>query len=272
MIDTEEIIQWYPGHMAQAFRKIDERMRLCDIIIEVIDARLPDATSNPNLATLSANRPKLIILSRDDLADPQTTKDWIAYLQSNGKRAVAVNAKHPNSLSLAFYHIGLLTGDKRKNLRAMVVGMPNTGKSTVINGLLRRKAAKTEDKPGVTRSLQWFRVTPNLELMDSPGILLPKIEKLEAQWKLAVTGAIPRERFDPETVVAQFHEWLLEQTGGHSHIPDLQTYTQARGYLRQGGEPNMHNAALAYLSDLNEGKFGRLSFEVPQQTASSDAG
>ena len=145
-------------------------------------------------------------------------------------------------------------------MRAMVVGIPNTGKSSIINGLLRRTAAKTEDKAGVTRSLQWFRVQPKLEVMDTPGILVPKIATPEAQWQLALTGALPRERFDAEDVVEHFVAWAREHRP-QADVPDLETFARGRGFARRGGEVDLHNAAGAYLKDFNDGKFGRITFE-----------
>jgi ribosome biogenesis GTPase A len=269
LTDAEQVIQWYPGHMAKAMRRIEERIKLVDIIIEVIDARLPASSTNPRLSELAGNRPRLVVITRQDLADARRTKEWIAHLQSRGQRAVSVNAKAANGLSVVRYYLGLLTGH-RKNLRAIVVGMPNTGKSTVINGLIRRSAAKAENKPGVTRQIQWFRVHPNLELMDSPGIMAPKIENLQAQWQLALTGMIPRERFDAVDVVNRFWEWLMEQTGGHTHVPCLMTFAKTRNFLRKGAEPDLHNAAVSYLHDLNEGKFGRFSLEQPPPPVSPE--
>jgi ribosome biogenesis GTPase A len=145
----------------------------------------------------------------------------------------------------------------------MVVGLPNSGKSSVINGLLRRAAARTEDRAGVTRQLQWFRVGPNLELMDTPGILVPKIASPEAQWKLALVGAVPRERYDPEDISIRFHRWLVESTKGRTKVPDLETFARVRGFMRKGGEVEYHNAAQSYIKDFNDGKFGRISLEQP---------
>jgi ribosome biogenesis GTPase A len=152
--------------------------------------------------------------------------------------------------------------DETGTTRAMVVGIPNTGKSSIINGLLRRTAAKAEDKAGVTRSLQWFRVRPKLEVMDSPGILVPKIATPEAQWQLALTGALPRERFDAEAVIGKFAHWA--QARGLDAVPELEAFARARGFARRGGEIDLHNAAGAYLKDFGEAKFGRISFERPE--------
>jgi ribosome biogenesis GTPase A len=145
--------------------------------------------------------------------------------------------------------------------RAMVVGIPNSGKSSVINGLVGRSVARTEDRAGVTRQLQWFKVGGGLELMDTPGILVPRIPTADAQWKLALVAAVPRDHYDPEDVVARFHRWLTEKTGGRTKVPDLSAFAQMRGFVRHGGESDYHNAAQSYVKDFNDGKFGRITLE-----------
>ncbi len=150
----------------------------------------------------------------------------------------------------------------------MVVGLPNSGKSSVINGLLRRAAARTEDRAGVTRALQWFRVGANLELMDTPGILVPKIASGDAQWKLALVGAVPRDRFDPQDVAARFYRWTVENAGARPKVPDLETFSRARGFMRKGASVDYHNAAQAYIKDFSQGKFGRITLErAPEHDA-----
>ena len=261
--DVEQVIQWYPGHMAAAMRKIEENMKLIDVVIEVVDARVPLSGSNPMLDQVAGKRARLLVLTREDLADPVSTVKWLTKLNATQRRAVAVNAKDQTSVGKANFHLGQLTSGTSRSQRAIVVGLPNSGKSSVINGLLRRSAAQTEDRPGVTRATQWFRVQPMLELMDTPGILVPKIDAPDAQWKLAITGAIPRERFDPEDVVGRFHKWLVEKTHRRTRVPDLQSYATARGFLKKGAETDLHNAAQSYIRDFNDGKFGRITLEDP---------
>ena len=264
--DFEQIIQWYPGHMVTAMRKIDEYMKLIDVVIEVIDARVPHCGANPMLDVIAGKKPRLIVLSREDLADPAATIKWMTVFNGNQRRAIAVNGRDQSSVGKANFHLGQLATQKG-NQRAIVVGLPNSGKSSIINGLLRRAAAKTEDRPGVTRSTQWFRVQPNLELMDTPGVLVPKIDTPEAQWMLAMTGAIPRERYDPEDVAERFHKWLKEKSENRTKVPDLQTFAATRGFLRRGTTIDMHNAAQSYIKDFNDGKFGRMTFETPPDDA-----
>ena len=253
-------IQWYPGHMAQAMRKLGERLRVVDVVIEVVDARVPRASSNPALDGLAARKRRLVVLAAEDLADPHTTREWLAWYAARDRPAVAVNGKDQGSVRRVADALDALT-EPAGTTRAMVVGIPNTGKSTIINGLVGRTAAKAQDKAGVTRSLQWFRVRPKLEVMDSPGILVPKIATPEAQWQLALTGALPRERFDAEEVVGKFVAWAGAR--GLDAVPSLEDFARGRGFARRGGDPDMHNAAGAYLKDFGDAKFGRVSFERP---------
>jgi ribosome biogenesis GTPase A len=251
-------IQWYPGHMATAMRKLGERLKIVDVVIEVLDARVPRSSANPALDRVAAHKPRLVVLGREDLADPHATREWIAWHERNGRTAIPVNGKDQGSVKRIGAALAALAAG-RGATRAMVVGIPNTGKSSIINSLLRRTAAKTADKAGVTRSLQWFRIQPKLEVMDTPGILVPKIATPEAQWQLALTGALPRERFDAEEVVERFAAWAREHR--YAQVPDLESYARARGFARRGGEADLHNAAGAYLKDFNDGKFGRITFE-----------
>lgn len=259
--EFERVIQWYPGHMAAAMRRIGEYMKLIDILIEVVDARVPQSGANPMLDVMAAKRPRLLMLSREDLADPVQTAAWIRHFEAAHKRAVSVNGLEQSSVSKANVYLEQVAGDSRAPQRVMVAGLPNSGKSSIINSLLRRSAARTEDRAGVTRALQWFRVGANLELMDTPGILVPKISTAEAQWKLALVGAVPRERYDPEDVAVRFHRWLVERTKGRTNVPDLESFSRSRGFMRKGGEVDYHNAAQSYIKDFNQGKFGRITLE-----------
>jgi ribosome biogenesis GTPase A len=258
-------IGWFPGHMAQSIRLMRERLELVDVVIEVIDARLPTISANPLLDEIIGNRARIVLLGREDLADPQMTVKWIVYEQQLGRRALAINGKQQGSVRNALPLLNQLAGT-RKTTRAMVVGIPNTGKSTVINGLAKRTAAKAEDKAGVTRSLNWFRVSPTLEIMDTPGILVPKIETLDAQWQLALCNALPRERYDAQEVVEMFTAWAARR--GYD-VPDLAAFARERGFLRRGNEIDFHNAAAAYVKDFNLAKFGRITFETPPAVAAA---
>lgn len=250
---------WFPGHMAQSIRLMRERLTLVDVIVEVVDARLPTISANPLLDELIGVTPRLVLLGREDLADPHLTGKWVAYERALGRRALAINGKLVGSVRNALPLLHELGGERRTT-RAMVVGIPNTGKSTVINALAKRTAAKAEDKAGVTRSLSWFRISPTLEVMDTPGIMPPKIETLDAQWQLALCNALPRDRYDAQEIVARFTLWAAEH--GRA-VPDLETFARRRGFLRRANELDLHTAAAAFVKDFNLAKFGRITFETP---------
>ena len=256
----DRIVQWYPGHMARAMRRIADYLKLIDIVIETIDARAVRSDANPALDRLIGKRDRIVALSRDDLADPATTKRWIEDFAARGREAIAVEARQQQSVSPLLAALTARAKARGGISRAIVVGVPNSGKSSIINGLLRRSAAKTEDRAGVTRQLQWFRLGPSLELMDTPGILVPKIETAQSQWKLALIGAVPRERYDPYEVCVEFHRWAAAR--GHG-VPDLAEFARARGFLSRGGELDEHNAAQSYIKAFNDGVFGRISLEAP---------
>jgi ribosome biogenesis GTPase A len=258
--ELERVVQWYPGHMVRAMRRIGEYLKLIDIVIEVVDARVPLSGRNPALDALIARRTRIVALNRDDLADPSTTKAWVEAFARLGLDAIGVDGRSQRSVARVATAITRSAKSRSGIARALVVGLPNSGKSSIINALLRRAAAKTEDRAGVTRQLQWFRLAPNVEVMDTPGILVPKIATKDAQWKLAISGAVPRDRYDPEQVAAAFHHWLTQRRP-RTRVPDLAAFAAARGFVRRGGEIDYHNAAQSYIRALNAGTFGRISFE-----------
>jgi ribosome biogenesis GTPase A len=248
--------------MAKAARRIREHLGAIDIVVEVLDARIPASGRNPLLDELAAKRARVLTLDRQDLADPATTKRWLQYLSRNGAQAVAVDGRAARSVARVAAAIRSSGRSARGMARAMIVGIPNSGKSTIVNALLGRAAARTEDRAGVTRHTQWFRLADNVELMDTPGLLPPKIANPQAQWKLALCGAVPRDRYDPQEVAGAFHDWLRARTPG-TRVPDLVTFAQRRGFVRRGGEVDYHNAAQSYIRAFNEGAFGRISLESP---------
>jgi ribosome biogenesis GTPase A len=259
--ELERIVQWYPGHMVKAMRKMGEYLKLIDLVVEVVDARVPRSGRNPMLDTLLERRLRILVLNRDDLADPHATRAWIEHFKQRGLETIAVDGRSQPSVAHVAAALTRLAKTRQGMSRAIVVGLPNSGKSSIINGLLRRAAAKTEDRAGVTRQLQWFRLPPNVEVMDTPGILVPKIATKDAQWKLAISGAVPRDRYDPEQVAVAFERWAT----GHrprAQVPDLEAFATARGFRVRGGEIDYHNAAQSYIRALNDGTFGRLTFET----------
>lgn len=260
----ERTVQWYPGHMAKALRRMREYLRAIDVVVEVVDARVARSGRSPVLDALAAKHARIVAFTRDDLADPATTKRWLASLASSGVAAMAVDARAQRSVARI---AGTIAGARGKGAgkgiaRAMIVGLPNSGKSTIVNALVGRAAARTEDRAGVTRQLQWFRLSPSVELMDTPGVLPPKISSAGAQWKLAICGAVPQDRYEPEEVVETFHRWLVAR-GRDAGVPDLRAFAAARGFVRRGGETDFHNAARSYVSAFNAGVFGRISLEAP---------
>jgi ribosome biogenesis GTPase A len=254
----EQVIQWYPGHMVAAMRRMADYIKLVDVVIEVADARVPASGFNPMLDEAAGHKRRLKILTRDDLAERPETVHW---LEALGPPALSVNARTHGAFVEVKRRLRDLVSGGHRPQRALVVGIPNSGKSSVINGLAGRSVARTEDRAGVTRQLQWFKVGSELEVMDTPGILVPRIASADAQWKLALVGAVPRDHYDPEDVAGRFHRWLTEKTGGRTKVPDLPAFAQARGFVRRGGESDYHNAARSYVKDVNDGKFGRITLE-----------
>lgn len=250
--------------MVRTTRRIREYLRAIDVVIEVVDARIPRSGRSPVLDRLVARRPRVVALARDDLADPATTKSWLTELCKDGSEAVAVDGRAQRSVARLVPAIAALSTRKGKSkvARAMVVGLPNSGKSSIVNGLLGRAAARTENRAGVTRQMRWFRLAPNVEVMDTPGVLPPKITTAAAQWRLAICGAVPHNRYDAAEVADAFVRWLRAHCP-HADAPDLQTFAADRGFLRRGGEVDYHNAAQSYIRAFNEGVFGRISLEAP---------
>lgn len=204
------IIQWYPGHMAKAIRQMEENVHLVDIVFELIDARIPAASRNPEVARISKGKPHLIIMTKKDLADPQQTTAWLNYYRSQNQPAIAIDSRAnvtPKQITKIAANIlsAKLAAEKAKGLkerpmRAMTVGVPNVGKSTLLNHLVQRKAAQVGDTPGVTKGQQWLRSSKHLELLDTPGILWPKFKNQETAQKLALTGAIKEKLYASDDV------------------------------------------------------------------------
>lgn len=194
-------IQWFPGHMAKARRQVTEKLKLIDIVYELVDARIPQSSRNPMIDEIIVNKPRIVLLNKTDKADPRMTEEWLRYYREQGVQALAIDAqagkgmKQIVSLSKEILHEKFermkAKGIKKpRAIRAMIVGIPNVGKSTLINRLASKKIAKTGDRPGVTQAQQWIKVGSELELLDTPGILWPKFEDQTVGYKLATTGAI----------------------------------------------------------------------------------
>lgn len=270
MSDQEPHIQWYPGHMAASLRRMEERLNVVDVVVEIVDARLPKLSANPALEKIAVRRPWVRVFSRADLADPTITAAWVTQAAIEGRGSISIDGKRQGDLKKL---VTLLehSFEKKGTGRIMIVGIPNAGKSTVINGLVGRNVAKVENRAGVTKSLQWFRVSRRLELLDSPGILMPKIDTEQGQWMLALTGALPRERYDARTVIERFHRYWTATRGTagipSELLPSLEEFAEQRGFRRKGDQLDLENATRQYLKVFNEAGFGRYSFERPEASA-----
>lgn len=278
-------IQWFPGHMTKAKRQMEEHLKMVDMVIELRDARIPDASKNPLIDELTAHKPRLILLSKKDKADPQISAAWIAALEKAEVKAMAVDLLHEKlekritaaaqELMKAKIERMKRRGMRPRAIRAMVVGVPNVGKSTLINALAHRRAAVTGDRPGVTKALQWVKVGKSLELLDTPGVLWPKFEDEEAALRLAVTGAIRDEILPLEEVafwameyLQQHQPQLLQERYGitlsERPYDNLLTIGRKRGYL-MNGEVDEKRLITAFLREIRDGKIGAVSWEHPHE-------
>jgi len=275
-------IQWYPGHMTQARKNASETMEFIDVVIEVLDARIPEASHNPMIEEmrLYRQRPSLKILNKADLADPKVTQEWLQlYNQQQNVRAVALSCKKAGdakkipSLCLQLApHRGTLL----KPLRMMIMGIPNVGKSTLMNALLNRRIAKVGDEPAVTKSQQRFELNEVMTITDTPGMMWPKIEIESDGYMLAASHAIGRNAVIDEDVALFLGEILLERypellnsrykidVTGMDKVDLLQAIAKRRGYLLKGGVLDIEKTALAFLVDYRSGALGRISLETPQ--------
>ena len=280
-------IQWFPGHMTKAQRMIEDNIKLVDAVCEVLDARIPRASRNPDIDRLAAGKPRLVILNRCDLADPAVTKAWTAAFRAQGLAVLETDARSGKSVASFAPAVRELLSDKLKSyeskgqtgrgLKVMVLGIPNVGKSTFINKVAGRKAAAAGDKPGVTRGRQWINIDRGLDLLDTPGILWPKFDSQEVGEMLAVTNAIKSEVLDRETLAANFMLRLrelypdaIEKRYGFVPDPDLNGFelleqaAKKRGFLLSRGEYDTERMANTLLDEYHAGKLGRLSLERPE--------
>ncbi|WP_066639401.1 ribosome biogenesis GTPase YlqF [Desulfolucanica intricata] len=279
-------IQWYPGHMARAKKLLQENLKLVDVAIELLDARIPLSSRNPVVNELLDKKPRLIILNKSDLADSNFTEIWKRKLTGPNIQVVAVDSIKGSgikSVPSAVFKLAegimsklLSKGRRPRAVRCMVVGIPNVGKSFFINRLVKQKAARTGNRPGVTRGQQWIRVAKNLELLDTPGILWPKFNDQEAAYKLAVTGAIKSEVIDIKEVSGKLALWLKDNYPDVlinryklTEIPDkteeiLTVIGCSRGFLLPGGIVDDYKAAVLLLKEFREGLLGRFTLDVPE--------
>lgn len=284
-------IQWFPGHMTKARRQIQEKLKLIDVVIELIDARLPLSSRNPMIDEILQGKPRLIVLNKADLADPSITRQWIDYFKEEGHTAIQVDATSGQGVKEIPVKAKELLRDKIERqlakginpraVRALIVGIPNVGKSTLINRLAGRSIAATGDRPGVTKAQQWIKVGTEMELLDTPGILWPKFEDQNVGYRLALTGAIREEILNVEDIaffgvkyLAKYY-WAplkerfdLKGQPQDTENPDeivtvMEEIGRKRGCIVSGGRVDLEKASGIFLRELRAGKLGRYSLEAP---------
>lgn len=286
--DYEKIsIQWYPGHMTKARRMIEENLSSVDCVCEILDARIPNASRNPDICSLSEGKPRIVILNRCDLADPKITAAWAEVFRMDGATVMETDARSGKGVNRFVPTVREVLTEKLKmyeekgqvgrTLRIMILGIPNVGKSTFINKVAGRKAAIAGDKPGVTRGKQWINIGNGLDLLDTPGILWPKFDSQEVGELLAVTNAIKTDVFDVETLAANFmlrlsrmypaalkERYKLDPDPEAGGFELLERAARKRGMLISGGEVDTERMAHTLLNEYHEGKLGRISLEQPE--------
>ncbi len=279
-------IQWYPGHMTKTRRQIEADLKLVDAVCEIVDARIPISSRNPDIDSICGNKPRIVILNRMDLADPAATKRWAQYFRSKGIAAVATDCKSRRGIADFQPTVRSVLQEKiarnaakgmNKPVRVMIVGIPNVGKSTLINQISGRKGAKAENRPGVTRGKQWVAVDNGLLLLDTPGILWPKFEDPNVGLMLAYTGAVKENVIDleelaaflmgllwkryPDAVKDRYGIDLPQDTPGYEL---LEAAGRKRGFLMARGEINTERMAKVLLDEYRSGKLGKFTLEEPE--------
>ena len=279
-------IQWYPGHMTKTRRQIEADLKQVDAVCEIVDARIPIASRNPDIDAICGAKPRIIVLNRMDLADPEMTKKWLAYFRSKGMAAVATDCKSKKGINSFQPAVRSVLQEKiarnaekgmNRPIRVMIVGIPNVGKSTLINQISGRKGAKAENRPGVTRGKQWVTVDSSLLLLDTPGILWPKFEDPNVGMMLAYTGAVKENVIDTEELACKLMELLwkyypdtvrerykIDAPDGTPGYEMLEAAGRKRGYLMARGEINTERMAKVLLDEYRSGKLGFFTLEAPE--------
>lgn len=280
-------IQWFPGHMAKAKREVVEKLKLIDIVYELVDARIPQSSRNPMIDEIIANKKRIILLNKKDMADQAITNEWISFFQSRGLTAVAIDSKSGSGLKQIIAISKQLLkpqfdkmrakGVRPRAIRALIVGIPNVGKSTLINRLAGRNIAKTGDRPGITKQQSWIKAGKELELLDTPGILWPKFEDEEVGYKLAATGAIKDEILNLQDVAVFVLRFLMKHYPEElkvryqfAELPEeiIDLFDQIgrlRGCLQAGGEIDYDKTAEIIIRDVRTLKLGKLTFDIPNE-------
>lgn len=278
-------LQWYPGHMAKTRRLIEENLKFIDVVVEILDARIPFSGRNPNFDDIIRNKPRLLVMNKADLADKELTKAWIEAYKKSGLTVIPISCATGEGINRVTSQARALIQDKidrekekgrNRTLKIMMVGIPNVGKSSLINRLIGKASTKTGDRPGVTRGKQWLRLKGDIELLDTPGILPPKFEDQEVAKRLAYTGAIKDEIMNTELLSYSLCEFLrdnypnllcarykLDSVGGLEGHEILEKIGKKRGFVISGGETDMERAANMLLDELRASKIGNISLERP---------
>lgn len=269
-------IQWYPGHMTKALRQMKDDMKLIDLVIELLDARVPSSSRNPDIDSLAAGKSRIVILNKSDLADPEAIQGWKAYFEEKGMICIPLDSRVNHDMDkirtqcrqacAAKIERDRARGIKNRPIRAMVAGIPNVGKSTFINSFAGRASAKTGNKPGVTKGAQWIRIDKQLELLDTPGILWPKFEDETVGRNLALIGSINDEVISRDELCeilldflrSHYPEELETRYGGQ----DMDSIAGRLGCVGRGGEYDYTRACKGLLDDYRSGRLGRISLEV----------
>ena len=279
--------QWYPGHMTKAKRQMQEDIKLIDLVIELVDARIPLSSRNPDIDELGKNKYRLILMNKADLADKKKTEKWSAYFKEKGFFVVSLDARTKNSMKTITDIVmeackekierDRKRGIKNRPVRAMVVGIPNVGKSTFINSYAGKACAKTGNKPGVTKGKQWIRLNKNVELLDTPGILWPKFEDQMVGLRLALIGSIKDEILNVDELAVELMKYLTVHYPGllneRYEVEEAQEITDMiyevaknRNCMLKGGEPDYSKAAALIIEDFRSGKLGKITLEDPAES------
>lgn len=282
-------IQWFPGHMARTRRNIQESLKLVDAVVEIVDARIPLSSRNPEMDSLTAGKPRMIILNKADLADEQATRRWLTFFKKQGMAAIAVDCKSGRGCNQFDAAIRELLHDllekweskgANRTIRAMIVGIPNVGKSSFINRMNRGGKAKVEDRPGVTRQNQWFVIEGGTQLLDTPGVLWPKFEDQTVAMRLAFTGAIKDNVLDMEEMACELlgilrrdyptvllERYKLSEPINEDNYDLLHDIGRKRGMLVSGGEIDTERASIMLLDEYRGGKLGRITLDRMEVSA-----
>lgn len=283
-------IQWFPGHMTKTKRQIQQSLKLVDAVAEILDARIPLSSKNPDLQKLIQNKPRVVLLNKCDMANQTATSRWIDYYASKGITAIAVDCKSGKGLNKFAPAVNNVLSERRERLRAkgmvnpmlriMIVGIPNVGKSSFINRVAKQNRAKVEDRPGVTRGNQWYSIAKNIEMLDTPGVLWPKFDDKIVGERLAFTGAVKDQILDTELLAVRLLDFLRSLKPAdfiaRFRLEDvdldavdsyelLNIIGKKRGMLISGGEINTERAAIMLLDEFRSGKLGRITLEMPER-------